>query len=140
MVLLFGASKIRDNFIHRGGGPERTNRFNKVLVLQLDVQKYIAFLQGALHEYHSGWQMDDYFLLAPTKQFQSKMSKVFKHDVVYNIWKRKLPKFELEISNSNSRAAQTLLMLDNDAAFGIVCMSNNFGATSNDEVTDLNLV
>ena len=49
--------KIRENFIQRGGGPERTtnllqNRFNKVL--QCKVQKFIGFLQGALCEPHSG--------------------------------------------------------------------------------------
>ena len=55
--------KIRDNFMRRGGTPERTiislqNRYNKVL--QCNVQKYVGYLQGALREYHSGWIMEDY--------------------------------------------------------------------------------
>jgi hypothetical protein len=124
--------KIRDNFIHRGGGPERTsnslqNRFNKVL--QFEVQKYIGFLQGALREFHSGWQMDDY-VLAAKKQFQSKMLKVFKHEVVYNILKRKLPKFELVISSVDARVARALFLLNNDAAVGVVRMGDTPGATS----------
>jgi hypothetical protein len=64
--------KVRENFMRRGGSPERTiislqNRFNKGL--QFEVQKYIGYLQGALHEFHSGWIMEDYVQEAK-KQFQ----------------------------------------------------------------------
>lgn len=67
--------KIRENFIRRGGGPERTtnslqNRFNKFL--QCEVQKFIGFLQGALREYLSGWQMADYILLGSKERSSSR--------------------------------------------------------------------
>jgi hypothetical protein len=93
--------KIRENFIRRGGGPERTtnslqNRFNKAL--KCEVQKFIGFLQGALCKYHSGWQMADYVLEAK-KQFMFKMTKTFKHEDVYNILKCSLPKYELVFSS-----------------------------------------
>ena len=109
--------KVRENFIRRGGSPERTiislqNRFNKVL--QCEVQKYIGYLQGALHEFHSGWIIDDYVQEAK-KQFQVRQGKIFKHEMVYNILKR-LPKFEVVAANIDARVARALNLLDNDIA------------------------
>ncbi len=109
--------KVRENFMRRGGSPERTiislqNRFNKVL--QCEVQKYVGYLQGALHEFHSGWTMEDYNQEAK-KQFQHRQGKIFKHELVYSILKR-LPKFELVAANIDARVARALLLLDNDVA------------------------
>jgi hypothetical protein len=73
--------------------------------------------------------MDDY-VLAAKKQFQSKMLKVFKHEVVYNILRRKLPKFELVISSVDARVARALFLLDNDDVVGVVRMGDTPDATS----------
>jgi hypothetical protein len=131
--------KIRENFIRRGGGPERTtnslqNRFNKVL--QCEVQKFIGFLQGALREYHSGWQMADYVLEAK-KQFMFKMAKTFKHDDVYNILKCSLAKYELVFSSMDSRVARALFLLDSDANAGVVRINGLTHANSTDTVDPL---
>ena len=60
--------KVKENFVRRGGDertqPSLKNRFNRVL--QLEVNKYIGYLQGCLREYHSGWVMTDYVNKAKT--------------------------------------------------------------------------
>jgi hypothetical protein len=80
--------------------------------------------------------MDDYVLTAK-KQFQSKVFKVFKHEVVYNILRRKLPKFKLGvvISSVDARVARALFLLDNDAVVGVFCMGNTPDATSAGKVS-----
>jgi hypothetical protein len=108
--------KIRDSFIKRGGFATRTllslkNRFNKVL--QAEVNKYIGYLHSALREFHSGWSMIDYTTKAKT-EFQVKQGKLFKHDIVYDILKRSLPKFEISIATIHPRVARALALLDND--------------------------
>ena len=108
--------KIRDSFIKRGGFATRTllslkNRFNKVL--QAEVNKYIGYLHSALREFHSGWSMIDYTTKAKT-EFQIMQGKVFKHDIVYDILKRSLPKFEISIATIHPRVARALALLDND--------------------------
>ena len=112
--------KIRDNFIRRGGNPERTiislqNRFNKVL--QCEVQKYIGYLQGALREFHSGWVMEDYVQEAK-KQYLIRQGKVFKHEMVYSVLKRGLPKYELVLGTVDARVTRALFLLDNDVIEG----------------------
>jgi hypothetical protein len=108
--------KIRDSFIKRGGFATRTllslkNRFNKVL--QAKVNKYIGYLHSALREFHSGWSMIDFTTKAKT-EFQVKQGKLFKHDIVYDILKRSLPKFEISIATIHPRVARALALLDND--------------------------
>ena len=78
------------------------------------MQKYIGYLQGALHAFHSGWIIDDYVQEAK-KQFQVRHGKIFKHEMVYNILKR-LPKFEVVAANIDARVARALNLLDNDIA------------------------
>lgn len=61
--------KVQENFVRRGGGALRSqtslkNRFNRVI--QLEVNKYIGYLQASLREYHSGWVMTDYVNKAKT--------------------------------------------------------------------------
>jgi hypothetical protein len=106
-------------------------RFNKVL--QCEVQKIIGFLQGALREYHSGWQMADYVVEAK-QQFLLKVSKAFKHEDVYNILKSSLPKYELVFSSIDSRVARALLLLDSDANAGVVRINGSTHADSTDTV------
>ena len=127
--------KVRENFMRRGGAPERTiislqNRFNKVL--QCEVQKYIGYLQGALREYHSGWIMEDYVHEAK-RQFQNRQGKHFKHEMVYSVLKRGLPKFELVVASVDARVSRALFLLDNDLDLvsaaeqgqGVNCNINN---------------
>lgn len=57
------------------------------------------------------------------RKIQFKMTKVFKHDDVYDILKRSLPKYELVISTIDSRVARALLLLDSDANAGVVCIN-----------------
>ncbi len=108
--------KIRDSFIKRGGFATQTllllkNRFNKVL--QAKVNKYIGYLHSALCEFHSGWSMIEYTTKAKT-EFQVKQGNLFKHDIVYDILKRSLPKFEISIATIHPRVAWALALLDND--------------------------
>ena len=112
-------SKIRDNFIRRGGLAVRSavslkNRFNKVL--QAEVNKYVGNLHTVLREYHSGWAMQDYITKA-RGLFLVKNGKQFKHEVVYAVLtKMKLPKYEIDLSTIDSRVARTLFIFDSDAA------------------------
>lgn len=111
-------SKIRDVFFKKGGGVERTpnslqNRFNKVL--SYETQKFVGFLQASLREYRSGWNMRDYVAEAK-KQFQSRMKKMFKHELVYDILKKDMPKFQLDLSSIDSRVRRSVFLLDSDDA------------------------
>jgi hypothetical protein len=108
--------KIRDNFVRRGGLPTRTlvslkNRFNKVL--QAEINKYIGHLHSALREYHSGWSMGDYVAKAKA-QFHLKTGKHFKHEIVYGIMKRTLPKYEIATASIDARVCRALFLLDSD--------------------------
>ncbi|KAI2508973.1 No apical meristem-associated C-terminal domain [Fragilaria crotonensis] len=108
--------KIRDSFIKGGGLATRTllslkNRFNKVL--QAEVNKYVGYLHSALREFHSGWSMIDYTTKAKA-EFQTKQGKMFKHDIVYDILKRTLPKYEISLDTIHPRVARALALLDND--------------------------
>jgi hypothetical protein len=109
-------TKIRDNFIRRGGLATRTmvslkNRFNKVL--QAEVNKYIGNLKTVFSEHHSGWSMEDYVAKAKNL-FLVKNGKYFKHEQVYIILKEKLPKYEIPLANIDSRVARALFLLDSD--------------------------
>ena len=111
-------NKIRDHFIRRGGLPGRTlvslkNRFNKVL--QAEVNKYIGYLHTVLREYHSGWGVGDYVKKAKTT-FLMKLGKPFKHDEVYDVLRKHLPKYEIDLALINSSTARALFLLDSDAA------------------------
>jgi hypothetical protein len=57
--------------------------------------------------------MIDYTTKAKT-EFQVKQGKLFKHDIVYDILKRSLPKFEISIATIHPRVARALALLDND--------------------------
>jgi hypothetical protein len=99
--------KICDSFIKRRGFATQTllslkNQFNKVL--QAEVNKYIGYLHSALCEFHSGWSMIDYTMKAKT-EFQIKQGKLFKHDIVYDILKRSLTKFEISIKTIHPKVA-----------------------------------
>jgi hypothetical protein len=101
-------SKIRENFIHRGGLASRSvaslkNRFNKVL--QAEVNKYIGNLHTAFCEFRSGWSMADYVAKAKSL-FLTKNGKQFKHEQVYLILQKTLPKFEIVLANIDSRVAR----------------------------------
>jgi hypothetical protein len=108
--------KIRDNFIQRGGLAARSllslkNRFNKVL--QAEVNKYVGYLHAALREYHSGWSMNDYTTKAKS-EFQTKHGKFFKHDIVYDILRRSLPKYKILLDTIHPQVGRALALLDND--------------------------
>lgn len=108
--------KIRENFIKRGGVEARTrvslkNRFNKVL--QAEINKYVGYLHSVLREYHSGWVIGDYTAKAKA-MFQLKHGKTFKHDVVYSILKKALPKYEIVLASCDARVARALFLLDSD--------------------------
>jgi hypothetical protein len=110
-------SKIRDIFFKKGGGVESTpnslqNRFNKVL--SYETQKFVGFLQASLREYRSGWNLHDYVTEAK-KQFQSRMKKMFKHELVYDILKKDMPKFQLDLSSIDDRVCCSVFLLDSDA-------------------------
>ena len=72
--------------------------------------------------------MDDY-VLAARKQYQPKMLKAFKHDLVYNILKRKLPKFELVISNLDARVVRALFVLVSDPTLDVMMRTSNTAGT-----------
>ena len=82
-------------------------------MLQAEAYKYIGYLHSALREFHSGWSMIDYTTKAKT-EFQVKQGKLFKHDIMYDILKRSLPKFEISIATIHPRVARALALLDND--------------------------
>jgi hypothetical protein len=77
--------------------------------------------------------------LAAKKQFRLKTLRVYKLKVVYNILRRKLPKFKLVISRIDAGVSLALILLDNDAAVCVVCMGNTSDATlvGNDSATVL---
>jgi hypothetical protein len=87
------------------------NRFNKVL--QAEVNKYVGCLHAALREYHSGWSMTDYTTKAKS-DFANRQGKMFKHDIVYDILRRSLPKYEISIDTIHPKVARALALLDND--------------------------
>lgn len=106
--------KIRANFVRRGASAGRTaislqNRFNKTI--QAEVNKYIGILQGSMREYHSGWAMDDYACDAK-KKFQLKFGKQFKHDAVFAILKKSLPKNEINVCSMDARVSRALFFVD----------------------------
>jgi hypothetical protein len=109
--------KICNDFIQRGGFATHTivslkNCFNKVL--QADVNKYVCCLHAALREYHSGWSMTDYTTKAKS-DFANKQGKMFKHDdIVYDILRRSLLKYEISIDTIHPKVAWALALLDND--------------------------
>ena len=108
--------KLRDSFIQRGGIATRTlaslkNRFNKVLLAE--VNKYVGYLHTALHEDQSGWSMIDDTTKAKS-DFQLKQGKFFKHDIVYDILSRPLPKYEIKLDTIHPKVARALALLDND--------------------------
>ncbi|KAI2513515.1 No apical meristem-associated C-terminal domain [Fragilaria crotonensis] len=114
--------KIRVSFVQRGGNAGRNacslqNRFNKVL--QMEVNKYIGMLMSVLREYHSGWVLDDYVNGAKRK-FLVKFCKGFKHDLVYIVLKKSLPKYEINISALDLRVRRALFFCDNDNAVPFV--------------------
>ncbi|KAI2490250.1 No apical meristem-associated C-terminal domain [Fragilaria crotonensis] len=99
--------KIRVSFLlQRGGYAGRNacslqNPFNKVL--PMEVNKYIGLLMSVLHEYHSGWVLDDYVNDAKRK-FLVKFGKGFKHEMVYNVLKKSgLHKYEINMATIDSR-------------------------------------
>jgi hypothetical protein len=55
----------------------------------------------------------DYTTKAKT-EFQVKPGKLFKHDIMYDILKRSLPKFEISIATIHPRVARALALLDNN--------------------------
>ena len=115
--------KIHDSFIQRGGLATRTllslkNRFNKVL--QAEVNKYVGYLHGALREFHSGWSMNDYTTKAKA-EFQMKHGKMFKHDIVYDILRRSLPKYEIGLDYIHPKVARALALFDNDREHALEC-------------------
>ena len=108
--------KIRDSFIQRGGIATRTlvslkYRSNKVL--QAEVNKYVGFLHATLREFHSGWSINDYTTKAKS-EFQLKYGKFFKHDIMYDILRRSLPKYEISIDTIHPKVARALALLDNE--------------------------
>ena len=112
--------KIRESFVKRGGSSSRSllslkNRFNKVL--QAEVNKYIGILHTVLREFHSGWVMIDYVTKAKDV-FQLKTGKFFKHDMVYDLLKRALPKYELSLSTIDARVVRALFLMDCDNEYG----------------------
>ena len=109
--------KVNTNFVQRGGsGSMRSavslaNRFNKVL--QGKVNKYIGLLQGTLCEYHSGWSLPDY-VDEGKRKFVVKFSKPFKHENVYNILSKSLPKYQLNLEMIDGRVRRALFFVDNE--------------------------
>lgn len=93
-------TKIRDSFINCGGFVTQTlfslkNRFKKVLQAEVNRQ-YVGCLHSALCECRSGWSMINYTTKAKA-EFQTKQGKMFKHDIVYEIIRRSLTKYEISI-------------------------------------------
>ena len=110
--------KIRDSFVKREGLPSRSllslqKRFNKVL--QAEINKYmIGILHSVLREFHSGcWVMIDYVTKAKDV-FHLKTGTLFKHDMVYDLLKRGLPKYEISTSTIDARVARALFLMDSD--------------------------
>jgi hypothetical protein len=105
------------------------NRFNKVL--QAEVNKCVGCLHAALREYHSGWSMTDYTTKAKSN-FANKQGKMFKHDIVYDILRRSLPKHEILIDTIHpTKVAWALTpLLDNDRERALerdaVCVAAKF--------------
>lgn len=107
--------KIRANFVRCGGSAGRTTvslqkRFNKTV--QAQVNKYIGILQFSMRKHHSGWVMDDYVCNAK-KKFRLKFGKHFKHEAVFTILKKSLPKYEINVSTLDARVARALFFVDN---------------------------
>jgi hypothetical protein len=98
-------------------------------VLQTEVNKYVGCLHAALREFHSGWSMTDYATKA-TCDFAIKQGKMFKHDIVYDILRRSLPKYEISINTIHPKVAWALALLDNDREptleLNAVCVAAKF--------------
>jgi hypothetical protein len=75
--------------------------------VQAEVNKYVGYLHGVLCEYHSGWVIGDYIAKAKM-MFQLKHGKTFKHDAVYLILKKALPKYEMVLASSYAQVACAL--------------------------------
>ena len=58
--------------------------------------------------------MHDYVTEAK-KQFQSRMKKTLKHELVYDILKKDMPKFQLNLLSIDSRVCRPVLLLEWDA-------------------------
>jgi hypothetical protein len=109
-------TKIRDSFVNRGGLVARTMqslkaRWNKVI--NAEIGKYVGHLQGVFREYHSGWAMGDYVTKAKG-DFQRTQGKAFKHEVIYNMLRTKMPKYEVEVESIDQRVVRALFLLDSD--------------------------
>jgi hypothetical protein len=124
--------KIRNSFIQRGDFATCTivslkNRFNKVL--QAEVNKYVGCLHAALREYHSGWSMTDYTTKAKS-DFAIKQGQMFKHDIVYDILRRSLPKHEISIDTIHPKVFRALALLEDDREHALkrdaVCVAAKF--------------
>ena len=89
-------------------------------MLLAEVNKYIVYFQSALCEFHSGGSMIEFSTKAKT-EFQIKQGKLFKHDIVYDILKRSLPKFEVLIKTIHPKVARALALLNNDDKRALEC-------------------
>ncbi len=75
---------------------------------------------SVLHEYHSGWVLEDYVNDAKRK-FLVKSCKGFKYKMVYNILKKSgLPKYEISMAAFDLRVQCTLFFCDNDNEVSVV--------------------
>jgi hypothetical protein len=68
--------------------------------------------------------MQDYVTDAKT-QFQTRMRKAFKHELVYDVLKKDMPKFQLDLSSIDGMVHRSLFLLESDsdlvaAAAGLV--------------------
>jgi hypothetical protein len=109
-------TKIRESFVNRGGLAARTMqslkaRWNKVI--NAEIGKYVGHLQGVFREYHSGWAMGDYVTKAKS-DYQRTQGKAFKHEVLYNMLRTKMPKYEIEVESIDQRVVRALFLLDSD--------------------------
>ena len=108
--------KIRVAFVQSGGAHGRNacslqNRYNKVL--QAEVNKYLGIFMSTLREYHSGWVLADYVNDAKRK-FLVKTGKPFRHELVYDVLKKSLPKFQINKTQIDARVQRALFFCDND--------------------------
>ncbi|KAI2502249.1 No apical meristem-associated C-terminal domain [Fragilaria crotonensis] len=110
--------KITEIFVRRGGSASRSsvslkNRFNKVL--QFEINKYLGILHGVFRSHYSGWSVNDYISKAKDV-YMAQFGKPFKHEKVYDVLKRSLPKYEIDTSSINARVVRALFMISNDRA------------------------
>ena len=86
-------------------------RWNKVI--NPEVAKYIGYLTAALREYKSGWQYAEYTNKAKD-DFQHSQGKVFRHELLYNMLKREMTKYNIPLDTIIQRVARGLNFLDNE--------------------------